>query len=311
MVLENKDDKIYRATDNVPKRLPPLTPPRASVPSTSNNLEYEEKSCREKFCLFLYDKDKGEYFYRTCSSWFLIIVYFIMYLLFLSTFTLLMLYTSLTIVKQMVDYNNADYMKLQLLTYPEHGIGLTATPVSETSVPLIWYKYGEKEEYEKYIHAIDKFLSSSRRKREVNSLGPCGQTPFGYGKNPCIIIRINKQLNWAGKPLLLNSTVAKLAPAEVQAWIKADTTKLWLQCTGYHSYDKEHIGRIKYYPDPPGFDASMFPLNISKSSPLVAIQISEFTIGISLAIECKLWYDTGPSTIDFMLYIAPQDKIVV
>lgn len=234
-----------------------------------------------------------------------------MYLIFLSTFTLLCLFVSLEIIKSAVEFKEFENMKLDLLTYPKEGIGLTATPTSESSFPLIWYKNGEKDDYEKYIQAIDKFLSSNRRKREVSSLGPCGEYPYGYGEKPCVIVRINKQFNWAGKPLHLNSTTAKSAPAEVQAWMKADSSKLWLQCSGYHSYDKEHIGKIKYYPDPPGFDASLFPLDSHKNSPLVAIQISEFTMGLSLAIECKLWYDTGPSTIDFMLFVSPAEKMAM
>lgn len=305
---DSSDQGVHRPTYGVPKTLAPLQPPQGP----SGGLVAFEQSSGQSWTKCIYNRETGEYFYRTPKSWFLILSYSAMYLIFLMTFTLIVLYISLVIIKQTIDFDVVTGLKAplyELLTYPGHGIGLTATPTSEDNVPLIWYKNGERDDYNKYVKAIDKFLLSNRRKREVSSLGPCGQSPYGYGERPCIIVRINKQFHWAGKPLNINSTIVKSAPAEVQAWMKADTTKLWLQCNGYHSYDKEHIGRIKYYPDPPGFDASMFPLDANKQSPLVAVQISEFTIGISLAVECKLWYDTGPSTFEFMLYVDPGDKI--
>ncbi|KAJ8719148.1 hypothetical protein PYW07_016704 [Mythimna separata] len=291
---------------------PPPEPPSPSVPTTSfdpGTGMQEREPCWESFTKGVYNRQTGEILYRTPKSWVQILAYTAVYLLFLATFTLVCLYISLVIIKKVVDFNTFENLKLQLLTYPEQGIGLTATPTAEGNMPLIWYKKGAKEDYEKYVQAIDKFLSSNRRKREVSSLGPCGEYPYGYGEKPCVIVRINKNFNWAGKPLHSNSTTANLAPPEVQAWMKMDGTKLWLQCSGYHSYDKEHIGKINYYPDPPGFDANMFPLDAHRNSPLVAIQISDFTMGLSLAIECKLWYDTGPSKINFMLYVAPGEKL--
>lgn len=300
-------------TYRVPKRLPNVKDPSlpSSVPTTSNRdggggpSEFDRP--KKKFVEYFYDKKTGAFLGRTGKSWIQIIAYSCMYLIFLSAFTMVILYASLKILKVLKEYQHFD--KTELLTYPEHGIGLSATPTSEHSYPLIWYKNGDKDDYEKYVQALDKLLSSNRRKRELNKLGPCGQSPYGYGSQPCVIVRINKQLKWSGRPLRLNSTRAKSAPGEVQKWMRADETKLWLQCSGFHSYDKEHIGRIKYYPDPPGFDASMFPLEKDRKSPLVAIQITDFTVGISLAIQCNLWYDAGPSTIDFMLYVAPADRI--
>ncbi|KAJ8724302.1 hypothetical protein PYW08_015776 [Mythimna loreyi] len=290
-----------------PFRPPPSFPTTSFNPTGMEEPESFWQSCTKAF----YNSETGEIFCRTPMSWVQILTYSALYLIFLSTFTLVCLYISLVIIKKVVDFEKYENVKVQLLTYPEHGIGLSATPTAEGNVPLIWYRNGAKDDYDKYVQAIDKFLATNRRKREVSSLGPCGEYPYGYGEKPCVIVRINKQFNWAGKPLHFNSTIANSAPPEVQAWMKRDRTKLWLQCSGYHSYDKEHIGKIKYYPDPPGYDAGMFPLDTQMNSPLVAIQISEFTMGLSLAIECKLWYDTGPSKIDFMLYVAPGEKVAM
>ncbi|KAG6444975.1 hypothetical protein O3G_MSEX003670 [Manduca sexta] len=283
-----------------------------SLPSTSRdqrlpaNRSEPEPPCMDRCLKFLYNRQKKTFCGRTCKSWICIILYSIMYLIFLSTFTLIFLYGSLKIMKHTLDYQSID--KEQLLTYGERGVGLTATPTSETNYPLIWYRENKEEDYLKYVHAIDNLLYNYRKKRDVNSLGVCGQSPYGYGDTPCVLIRINKQWRWAGKPLEIDSVKAKSAPREVQEWMRQDK-KLWLQCGGSNSYDKEHIGRIKYYPDPPGFDPSLFPMDLDDTSPLVAMQLTNFTVGLSLAIECKLWYDKGPSSVEFVVYVAPEEVV--
>ncbi|KAF9791779.1 hypothetical protein SFRURICE_020178 [Spodoptera frugiperda] len=303
-------------THNVPKTLPPLgtniTQPSQPAASTEQFSKLLDDPFKVKFKRFLYNKQTGQILGRTCKSWVYFIAYSIMYLLFLMTYTLVILYTSLEILKVLIDFKNIDKVSAldSAFSYSTPIVGLTAAPTSEHNSPLIWYKNGERDDYKKYVDALDKLLSKSRRKREISNLGPCGEAPYGYGEEPCVIIRVNRRLNWAGQPLQSNSTIAKSAPADVQTWMKADRTKLWLRCEGYHSYDKEHIGKIKYYPDPPGIDANVFPLRKDEKSPLIAIQISKFTIGISLAIQCALWYEAGPSTIGFVLYVAPGERIL-
>lgn len=284
--------------------------PSLPVPGSSKNApsgidedDLPPKPWRKRCCRYLYDRDKKEFCGRTCKSWLYMIIYSIMYLIFLATYTMIFLYGSLMIIKVMEDYQTIE--KTELLTYSANGIGLTATPTSLNTRPLIWYRNDPKD-YQKYVDGLENLLRK-RRKREIENysdLGPCGESPFGYGNKPCVIIRINKQLKWSAKPLNANSTTN--VPAKVRNWIKLPEEKLWLHCDGYHSYDKEHIGKITYYPDPPGFDPKSFPLDKNSHSPLIAIQISEFTLGVSLAIQCKLWYEGGVSKTEFLLYVTPK-----
>lgn len=282
----------------------------STAPSNIQKLGIEEKANPppKKFIQNLYDRETKQFCGRTCSSWVKIIAYGIIYLLFLCTFTLVMLYLTLLVIKHTTEFKPR---KPSALVYPLSGIGLTAIPTSESTDPLIWYRKDEKSDYEKYIKAIDKFLlsNSNYTKRAVENLGPCGRPPYGYGENPCIIIKINKHFYWSGKPLQLNSTNTSIVPPEVIKWMMIDKKKLWMECSGYHAYDKEHIGYIKYYPNPPGFDSESFPIYSSSRSHFIAIQISDFTVGVSLAIQCKLWYESGPSVVDFVLYVAPRDVI--
>ncbi|XP_050349431.1 sodium/potassium-transporting ATPase subunit beta-1-like [Nymphalis io] len=227
-----------------------------------------------------------------------------MYLIFLSTYTLIFLYGSLSIIKFMDDYQIID--KVELLTYSTHGIGLSATPTSLNNLPVIWYRNDPKD-YVKYVDTITDIINK-RRKREIKNmteLGPCGSSPYGYGYKPCIILRINKLLKWSAKPMSADIAKKLNAPKKVQEWMKVEQ-KVWLHCDGIHPYDKEHLGKIMYYPDPPGFDPNLFPLTKNTESPLIAVQISDFTFGISLALECKLWHHEGVSTIEFMLYVTPK-----
>lgn len=286
--------------------LPLKQPIGPKLPTTSRDdqikVEKDEIPFCQRFKTYMYNKENKTFCERSCKNWMLIIAYGIMYIIFLSTYTLFFLYLSLLILKTTADFSLTD--KTAMFTYSEHGIGLSATPTAVSDFPIITFRKGKADDYNKYVTALDNLLSKKRRKRDLG-LGPCGENPYGYGDSPCIVVKINKQFKWSGKPLLQNSTESKIAPSQVQSWLKRDRM-LWLHCSGYNSYDKEHIGRIRYFPDPPGFDPDMFPLKGEETSPLVALQVSNFTIGVSLAIECKLWYVNGPSSIDFILYVQPD-----
>lgn len=202
----------------------------------------------------------------------------------------------------MDDYQTID--KIELLTYSSKGIGISATPTGLNNTPVIWYRNDPKD-YQKYVNAISDLLMKRRKRGESNvtHLGPCGSAPYGYGSEPCIIIRINKQNYWSAKSIFMNVTEKRNLPSKVKDYLKLKKQMLWLNCEGSHSKDKEHIGNIKYYPDPPGFDPELFPLSKGAQSPLIAVQISNFTLDMSLVIECKLWYNEEVSTIKFTLYV--------
>lgn len=290
-----------------------------TMPTTSNKPQVDSVTDPPKdpfwvrFFRYAHNTRDGTYFGRTPNSWALIILYAIVYLIFLSTYTMIFLYCSVLVIKsRMGDNSQANIALFELLTYPDTGVGLTGTPTHLNEYPLIWYREDVTTDYEKYIRALDAIFANQRTKRNVGTnLGPCAKAPYGYGDKPCIVIKINKQYNWAEKPLEASSPQASNAPDEVKKWMQADSKKYWLHCSGYHAYDKEHIGNIKYYPDPPGFDSKLFPVQMNGTSPMIAIQVTDFTYGISLAIECKLWYGSGVSTLDFMLYVMPKQRYMM
>lgn len=261
-------------------------------------------------CLrYAHNDQAGTYCGRTCKSWLDITLYVIIYLIFLSTYTMIFLYCSVLIIKARHGNSQTNIALFELFTYPDTGVGLTGTPTHLNDYPLIWYREGVTSDYEKYIRALDAIFTNSRTKRQAGSdLGPCSKSPYGYGDKPCVVIKINKQLKWAEESMEATSPQASNTPDEVKKWMQMDSKKYWLHCSGYHSYDKEHIGNIKYYPDPPGFDSTLFPVQMNATSPMVAIQVVEFTYGLSLAIQCKLWYGSGVSKLDFVLYVMPKQR---
>lgn len=297
--IEDLNQKSIATTSRANK---PLNPGQLTMKELNNS-----QSSVQKICKFIYNSDKGTFCNRTFRSWAQIIAYFIIYLLILTTYTLIFLYGSLAIIKTVSVSGNSDSFDL---IYSIENIGLTATPTSVDGYKLIWYRLGEADDYKRYVNAIEKLLVEHRMKRDVsNNLGPCGQPPYGYGDKPCIIVRINKSLRWAAKPLHSNSSLQHV-PDEVKKWMKTDK-KYWLHCSGYHLYDKEHIGAISYYPNPPGIDPKLFPMDMKKRSPLVGVQLSNFKIGISLSIECRLWYDSGVSSVSFLFFVMPKGKTLL
>lgn len=276
----------------------------------TNKTSLQITTSRKKRCwMRIYNPDKREFLGRTGKSWLYIVTYSIMYMLFLCTYTMLILYISLVIVKNTEEFETE---KVFLFTYSEKGVGLTATPTAVNNIGnLIWYQKENEKQIEPYVKALDDLLHSSkvRRKRQANAaeLGPCGSPPYGYGDNPCVILRINRLLGWSAKPLTPKSLMAKTAPEEVQRWM-VSKQMLWFHCSGHSHSDREHIGEIKYYPDPPGIDPSFYPQNESSPLPFVAAQFKRFTLGISLVIQCKLWHADGTASVDFVLYVAPSQK---
>ncbi|XP_041968132.1 sodium/potassium-transporting ATPase subunit beta-1-like [Aricia agestis] len=264
--------------------------------SRASGLRFKPKQdpWRIRVLRYFYNKEQKLFCGRTWKSWLMIIGYSLMYFIFLATYTMIFLYCSLLLIQDSVDIST----KSNLVTYLDRGIGLSAIPTSFHSEPLIWYVQ-KPESYGKYVNSIENLLSK-RRKRDTDMLGPCGAYPYGYGEKPCVIIKINKQLKWSARPVNTSSTNM---PWVVKNWMQKDKDKLWLYCTGLNGADKEHIGIITYHPDPPGFDVKQFPMDLKEDSPLIAIQISDFSHGLSLTIQCSLWYEGGVSTTEFVLYV--------
>ncbi|XP_061705254.1 sodium/potassium-transporting ATPase subunit beta-1-like [Cydia pomonella] len=281
----------------IPPPPPPPKPPEFNPPHIQ-----QQDHHKRKWYQFCYDKQNKTVCDRSCTSWLYILSYSIFYIIFLCVFTLILLYASLCIIKSIEVYNN-DPDKL-LLCHESSNIGLTAIPTAVNKMSLISYK---DSDYVKYVVALENVVSK-KHSDVTKQLGPCGVAPFGYGDTPCVIVKINKHYGSNALPLKPRS----LNSSEISRKIKplvSMASKLWLQCSGSSPYDTEHIGTVKYYPDPPGFDPGIYaPGNVSGTG-LIGVQFSNFTKGMALSIECSLYYEGGKSTVDFVLYVSSSRKV--
>ncbi|XP_063548101.1 sodium/potassium-transporting ATPase subunit beta-1-like [Cydia strobilella] len=290
-VVRIAPNSIRDGLPNPPPKPPELIPP---------HIQQQEQQKR-KWYQFCYDKQNKTVCDRSCTSWLYILSYSIFYIIFLCVFTLILLYASLCIIKSIGVYNNDPE---KLLLCPGHGnIGLTAIPTAVNKKSLISYK---DSDYVKYVVALENV--SKKYSDVIKQLGPCGVAPFGYGDAPCVIVKINRHYGSSALPLKPRSFNSSHIPRKIQL-LASTASKLWLHCSGSSPYDTEHIGTVKYYPDPPGFDPGIYaPGNVSNTG-LVGLQFSNFTKGMALSIECSLYYEGGKSTVDFVLYVSSSQKV--
>ncbi|XP_047997393.1 probable sodium/potassium-transporting ATPase subunit beta-3 [Leguminivora glycinivorella] len=252
---------------------------------------------------FCYDKEKKTVCDRTCASWLAILAYSIFYIIFLCVYTLIFLYASLCIIKSLQVYNT-EPAPFILYDGPSN-IGLTAIPTAVNyKMSLISYK---DNDYVKYIETLGNTVSK-RQSEVIKQLGPCGVAPFGYGDTPCVLVKINKHYGSSALPLRPGSLNSSDIPPTIKPWASM-ASKLWLQCSGISPHDTEHMGTVKYYPDPPGFDPGTYSPSNGSDTGLIGVQLSNFTKGLALSIECSLYYEGGKSTVDFVLYVSNSKTV--
>ncbi|CAG9138707.1 unnamed protein product [Plutella xylostella] len=239
---------------------------RVSLPNTD---EPPKKKCFS----YIYDKQTKKFLGRTWKGWLKIISYSVIYLMFLITYMLFFLYITLLIVKK----NGPGYLEKGFLSvFEESGIGLSAVPTALGAYPLISYTEGDAEAYEPYVRSLSRLGGRGARGARRPAAGGTRGAP--------------------------KSSTFKEAPKEVQDWASRDR-KLWLYCSGYYPWDRQHVGVLQYHPRPPGFDPARYPANMTSHAQLIAVQFTKFTLGMSLVVQCKLFSDSGHSTISFVLYV--------
>ncbi|KAM9454683.1 sodium/potassium-transporting ATPase subunit beta-1b [Clarias gariepinus] len=123
-------------------------------------------------------------------------------------------------------------------------------------------------------------------------LGPCSGTEdqyFGFSDGkPCLIIKLNRIVNFRPKPPQSNDSV----PEEVKS--KVQPNLIPLHCTSKKKEDEELLGQVEYYGIGGGFPLQYYPyygklLHPHYLQPLVAIQFVNITMNQEIRIECKVY----------------------
>ncbi|XP_061572002.1 sodium/potassium-transporting ATPase subunit beta-1b [Cololabis saira] len=267
---------------------------------------------------FVWDSDKGELLGRTGGSWLKITVF---YVIFYGCLAGIFVGTIQAMLLTLSDYKPT----WQDRVAPP---GLSHTPRSEKSE--VSFSTREVETFLPYVKSLREILAKYsddmqkdqmmfedcgeeageyRHRGDLESdmgvrkacrfsrslLGPCsglqdGQFGFDQGK-PCLVVKLNRIVNYRPKPPINNDSIPEAAQEKVQPNI------IPLFCTHKREEDAGKIGEIKYYGiGGGGFPLQYYPyygkrLHPQYLQPLVALHFTNLTMNTELRIECKVFGD--------------------
>ncbi|XP_023691825.1 sodium/potassium-transporting ATPase subunit beta-233-like isoform X1 [Paramormyrops kingsleyae] len=264
---------------------------------------------------FLWNSERKEFLGRTGGSWAKILFFYLIFYgflagIFIGTIQVLLL----TISNYKPTYQDR-------VAPP----GLTHHPHSEKSE--ISFNLNNPETYFPYTKAIRSFLDMYDDEKQLDQLKyeDCGEQPnnvkdrgelesdvgvrkacrfkrswlagcsgiedqnFGYQEGkPCVIIKLNRIVNFIPRPPASNDSIPEEAREKVQPNV------IPIFCTNKREEDAGKIGEIKYYGIAGGFPLQYYPyygklLHPQYLQPLVAIQFNNLTQNTELRIECRVY----------------------
>ncbi|XP_053178857.1 sodium/potassium-transporting ATPase subunit beta-1a [Scomber japonicus] len=264
---------------------------------------------------FLWNSEKREFLGRTGISWLKI---FLFYLIFYGCLAGIFIGTIQAMLLTLSKYKP---------TYQDRVAppGLSHTPRSEKSE--ISFTMSKPDTYKKYVATMVKLLEpydvnnqtdaqkfedcgetamSYKDRGSVDSdagqrkacrfsrawLDPCsGQTDETFGfKNgkPCLIVKLNRIVNFRPRPPSSNATL----PETLQA--KSQPNVIPVFCKHKREEDQAKIWDIKYFGFDGGFPLQYYPyygkvLQPQYLQPLVAIQFANISLNEEVRIECKVF----------------------
>ncbi|MCJ8747772.1 hypothetical protein PDJAM_G00157280 [Pangasius djambal] len=123
-------------------------------------------------------------------------------------------------------------------------------------------------------------------------LGPCSGIKdeyFGFSEGrPCLIVKLNRIVNFIPKPPQSNESIPEEAKSKVQPNV------IPLHCTSKKKEDEDLLGQVAYYGIGGGFPLQYYPyygklLHPHYLQPLVAIQFVNITMNQEIRVECKVY----------------------
>ncbi|TNM87615.1 hypothetical protein fugu_005836 [Takifugu bimaculatus] len=202
--------------------------------------------------------------------------------------------------------------------------GLSHFPRSEKAE--IYFSLSDAGSYQTYTQSIEKFLDLYQDDKQLDQLNydDCGAAPgtytergslestegqrkacrfsksllgscsgdgdptFGFSQGkPCIIVKLNRIVNYRPKPPSNESL-----PEALQG--KVSPNVIPIHCKPKRAEDEDRIGEINYFGIGNGFPLQYYPyygklLHPMYLQPLVAVQFTNVTLNQEVRIECKAY----------------------
>lgn len=264
---------------------------------------------------FLYNSDTGEFLGRTGGSWFKITLFYVIFYGCLAGIFIG------TIQAMLLTLSNYKPTWQDRVAPP----GLSHTPRSDKAE--MSFNLNDVESYLPYTKALRDFLSKYDDEKQADKnkyedcgvepaeyknrgdlesdvgtrracrfprslLGPCSgieDREFGFrdGK-PCVIVKLNRIVNFRPRPPLTNDSI----PEEAQPKVQPNVIPIY--CTNKKEEDAGKVGEIKYHGIGGGFPLQYYPyygklLHPQYMQPLVALQFTNLTMNTEVRIECKVY----------------------
>ncbi|CAL8291080.1 unnamed protein product [Lota lota] len=264
---------------------------------------------------FVWNSEKGELLGRTGGSWFKILLF---YVIFYGCLAAIFVGTIQAMLMTLSNYKPT----WQDRVAPP---GLSHTPRSEKTE--VTFNTREIDTYLPYTRALRAFMAKydEEKQRDQMQFEDCGEEPaenkergelesdvgvrkacrfsrsllgecsgledpdFGFKEGkPCIIVKLNRIVNFRPRPPTNNDSI----PEEAQPKVQPNVMPIY--CTNKREEDAGKIGEIKYYGIGGGFPLQYYPyygklLHPHYLQPLVALHFTNLTMNTDLRIECKVY----------------------
>ncbi|XP_051956803.1 sodium/potassium-transporting ATPase subunit beta-2-like [Xyrauchen texanus] len=257
--------------------------------------EDEKKESSGEWKEFFWNPRTHELLGRTASSWGLILLFYLVFYTFLAGMFCLTMYVMLLTLD---DYKPTWQDRLA-------SPGVMIRPKGE-ALEIIYNKENT-ESWDKYVQALDNFLTPYSNPKQVMSNDECTPDQYFYQEdsgdvrnNPKRSCQFNRTLlgdcsgindrtygYQSGKPCVLiklNRVIGMLPNNYGQS---PNVT------CGAKKEDSDSVGEIAYYPTDGAFNLMYYPYygkkaQVNYSQPLVAVKFLNITLNTDVNVECKI-----------------------